>query len=819
MRPLIRLLLLSFFVLPAQKPKAAEPSVATSPEDRTFRVAVHRNSGPFSSVNAQGQPVGFAIDMLAEISRKSGVKLQPVPGWWKGHMEEFRAGKLDVLCGLSPDDANDYEWMDYSISLVTVHAVAFTKQGQPAVSRVADLAGKRIGVMHGSNSLTHLLKSSPPRATLVKYTDIAAFMNGVRSGECDVGVSNNLARGQPHTMDGLESSFLSDLRVNFYMAVRKGDRELLSVLNEGIARSRHDGSYDIHYGNWIGPVEPRKLRATDLRPLLAPVAAVIGVVILIFFWQRYYLKKIERHARVAEEANLAKTRFLATMSHEIRTPMNGIVGMSDLLLSTPLTLEQHDMALTTRQCSESLLRIMNDVLDFAQMESGAISLQSTAFSPAECIESTLTSLAIAAFEKNIEVVQEIEPSAPGAVIGDPARLGQVLLNLVNNAIKFTEQGEIVVAMRRSLQHGGRIRLRFEVRDTGIGITPEEQARIFRPFTQANQGTTRRYGGTGLGLAICRQLVEAMGGSIGVQSTPGSGSTFWIDVPFLPAPSPEAGLLRPDLSGKRVLVVDNLDASLHSIRTELSSCGAVVTTTNRANDALRLARIAQSSGTPFSTALIDQNMPGLSGLEVVRSIRQDRSLARMSIVLMTNLGAVVSDDEIRREGIDGVLCKPLRRAQLLGAVKTLKFSQEPGDANGRNSSGETKSLSVLIVDDNLVNLRVLRRMCERLGCACTEALNGRQAVEAFQREQFAVIFMDCQMPELDGFDATREIRAIEAQPRIAAPGCPPVRIIGVTGNSMAGTRERCIDAGMDEYMTKPVDLDSVARALLSAPRNS
>ena len=192
---------------------------------------------------------------------------------------------------------------------------------------------------------------------------------------------------------------------------------------------------------------------------------------------------------------------------------------------------------------------------------------------------------------------------------------------------------------------------------------------------------------------------------------------------------------------------------------------------------------------------------------------------MSIVLMTNLGAVVSDDEIRREGIDGVLCKPLRRAQLLGAVKTLKFSQEPGDANGRNSSGETKSLSVLIVDDNLVNLRVLRRMCERLGCACTEALNGRQAVEAFQREQFAVIFMDCQMPELDGFDATREIRAIEAQPRIAAPGCPPVRIIGVTGNSMAGTRERCIDAGMDEYMTKPVDLDSVARALLSAPRNS
>lgn len=811
----LSLALLLIVVSPAQATIAetAAPDSNATPQ-ASYRIAVHRNSPPFSQLDAAGRPIGFAAGMLAEIGRKSGVRLEAVPGWWNQHLKDFNEGRIDALCGISPDDARDHEIMDYSIKLVTVHAVAFTLASRAPVTRTADLRGKRIAAMEGSNSLTFLRKSPQPGTTIIAYNRFADFLHALRSGECDIAVSNSLARTGLESAADLQMNFLMDLQVNFYFAVRKGDRRLLSILNEGIARSLHDGSYDELYARWIGPVEPRRITATDLKPFRLPALIVLSAVIAGFFWQRHYVRKIERHAAAAEEANLAKSRFLASMSHEIRTPMNGIMGMTDLLISSHLTREQQEMATTVRQCSDSLLRMMNDVLDFAQMESGKLTLQAAPLSPRDAVEGCLNSLAMAALEKNLELIREIDPGVPAVVLGDSARLGQVLTNLVGNAIKFTETGHVVVRVRPAGTAVGRIKLAFEVQDTGIGITSEEKARLFRPFTQANQSTTRRYGGTGLGLAICRQLVEAMRGEIGIESAPGKGSTFHFTVSFGAADSTRE--TAPDLSGHRILVVEDHAVALAAIRDELTHLGATVTTAGNSVAAERLAREAHLSGSPFSSALIDQNLPETSGLELVRSLRETAELAALPVILMTNLGSVIPELQLAELSINAVLRKPLRRSLLLEEL--LRIPREPGGSNP-NHALPPQDNSLLIVDDNLVNLGVMRAILARLGHECAEAVNGRAAVELFNLRRFPAVFMDCHMPEMDGLEATRRIRALEKQLQARQPDYLPALIIGVTGDSLPATQERCFAAGMDGYLTKPVDRQMIANALAGLNRPS
>lgn len=781
----------------------AEPSAtdsgATAP---SYRIAVHRNSEPFSHLDAAGRPIGFAAEMLAEIGRKSGVRLEAVPGWWNQHLKDFKEGRIDALCGISPADARDHEIMDYSIKLVAVHALAFTLAGKAPVTRTADLRGKRIAAMEGSNALTFLRKANQTGTTIIAYTRFADLLHALRSGECDIAISNTLARTGLETATDLQRNFLMDLQVNFYLAVRKGDRRLLSLLNEGIARSLHDGSYNDLYARWIGPVEPRRITANDLKPYRLPALIVLSAVIAGFFWQRHYVRKIERHAAAAEEANLAKSRFLASMSHEIRTPMNGIMGMTDLLIASHLTREQQEMATTVRQCSDSLLRMMNDVLDFAQMESGKLTLQAAPLSPRDAVESCLNSLAMAALEKNLELVREIDPGVPAVVLGDSARLGQVLTNLVGNAIKFTATGHVAVRVRPAGRSDGKVKLAFEVQDTGIGISPEEGTRLFRPFTQANQSTTRRYGGTGLGLAISRQLVEAMMGEIGFESTRGSGSTFRFTAWFGATGSP--GDSTPVFSGLRILLVDHHPVALAAIRDELSHLGAVVTIAGDSCAAHRLAREAWQGGSPFSATVIEQNLPGTSGLELTRKLREASDLATLPVVLMTHLGSIVSDKQLSQLSIQGILRKPLRRSLLVEELRRVADHPAPVPPPRENS--------LLIVDDNLVNLGVLRATLERLGYPCEEAVNGRAAVDLFTLRNFPVVFMDCHMPELDGFEATRRIRSIENQRQARQPDYEPALIIGVTGDTLPATRERCLSAGMDSYLTKPVDRLLIASAL-------
>ena len=789
---------------------AGTPALAGARD--SYRVAVHRNSGPFSSVGPDGRPVGFAAEMLAEISRRSGVRLEAVPGWWNAHLADFEKGRIDALCGLSPDDERDYAVMTYSIALVTVHTMTFTIAGAPKVNRLSDLRGRRVAVMSGSNSLTFLKQRNEPDVTLVPFTTVKPFFESLRTGECDVAIANTLNQFSAVERQGLDSSFLSDLRVNFYLAVRKDDRRLLSLINEGIAATKQDGTYDRLYAKWIGPVEPRTLSLTDLKPYLIPILILTAAVFGALLWQRHNLRQIERHAKAAEEANLAKSRFLASMSHEIRTPINGIVGMTDLLLATSLNQEQQEMARVTQQCSESLLRMMSDILDFAHMESGKLVLDSIVFDPRKTVETCLTSLAVSAFEKNLELAHDIASDVPTELMGDPLRVGQVLTNLVNNAIKFTPKGDVSVKVSLGPSSGSRFTLRFEVKDTGIGLSKEEQSRLFQPFTQANQTTTRRYGGTGLGLAICRQLVGAMQGEIGLESSPGAGSTFWFTLPFPAAPGSAVAPECPDLRGRRILVVEDHAPTRDSLRRGLAACDATVETAGDAAEALDLCRTRHAAGVPFWLALIDLNLPGVSGLDFIATLRRDTAFAKLPVVLMVNLGTVLPPEMLMSQGVHGMIAKPLRRTQVLGAIAELLPAAAAAGFHAQVAQRPAGTKQVLIVDDSLVNLYVLRRMSERLGLACTEAVNGKLALEAFQQGAFEFVLMDCQMPEMDGFEATRRIRQLERERSAADPAYRPARIIAVTGDAIASTRDACLAAGMDDHLRKPVQIGSLARAL-------
>jgi signal transduction histidine kinase/PleD family two-component response regulator len=492
----------------------------------------------------------------------------------------------------------------------------------------------------------------------------------------------------------------------------------------------------------------------------------------------------------------AKSEFLANMSHEIRTPLNGVIGLTELLLDSPLAEGDREHVVTVRRCGEHLLGVINDILDFSKIEAGKMPIDSIDFEVGAVVEEAAELVAAQAQDRGLELLCDVPSDAARAVTGDPARLRQVLLNLLGNAVKFTERGEVAVEVRLLRETATSVVMRIVVRDTGIGIPQERHAAIFESFTQADGSTTRRHGGTGLGLTICRQLVELMGGRIGLESATGGGSTFWIELALPKAQVESRRAVGADrLTGLQVLMVDDNETNRLILRRTLAAWGCHTVEASAGVEALLRLDEQHAAGTPIRIAILDMHMPEMDGQELARRIQADARFAELPLVLLSSMGALA---DARQMGFAEALAKPVRQATLLRAIlSALGGRVEPRPAEPAPAfRALSERLRVLLAEDNRVNRLVAINMLQRFGCDVDAAETGREAVEAVAAKEYDLVLMDVQMPEMDGFEATAEIRRREA------PG-QRLPIIAMTAHAMHGDQERCLAAGMDDYVAKPV----------------
>jgi len=565
--------------------------------------------------------------------------------------------------------------------------------------------------------------------------------------------------------------------------------EQLTVAADRIAAGEHDTPLDIRGSGEIGAL------ADAFRSMVSQLRSSLSELAL-------QAEELAGARDTALEATRAKSDFLATMSHEIRTPMNGVLGMLELLQGQEMDAEARGYATVAYSSAEALLAIINDILDFSKIEAGKLEIEQIDFELHSMVEEVCALLANRAEVKGVELVCSVDPKAPHSVVGDPTRLRQILLNLMGNALKFTEEGEVVVRATVVGDDGTGVELRFEVEDTGLGISEEAQARLFQAFAQADTSTTRRFGGTGLGLAICRRLVEAMRGDIGVRSRAGEGSTFWFTCRLgISDARPDSGRV-DTLHGRTVLVVDDNETNRSVLKHQLESWGVRVLLAEDGPAALEVLRDGRQGGEVPDIAILDMEMPGMDGIALGKVMKGDPRYGSIPRILLTSVGTLAST-ATREAGFTATLAKPVRQAALFDCM-TKALSPASGatvakvNAPPRASVGDVPSLKLLLVEDNKVNQLVAMAILGKMGHSVQLAENGEEALVAIEAGPFDAILMDCQMPIMDGFQATAAIREREEKDGAERRNI----IIAMTANAMEGDRDRCVQAGMDDYIAKP-----------------
>ncbi|MGH2448079.1 MAG: PAS domain S-box protein [Chloroflexota bacterium] len=736
-----------------------------------------------------------------------------------GWTEDEVVGQPIPFCGADDPEAGLRERALAGQSVTNLELRHQTRDGSPldlsmSVAPVRDVSGGITGVMYVYADIT--ARKQAETALAVERDFAMQVMNAMGQGLAVTDEEGRFEFVNPAyaAMLGLErETLIGGSPFDFTEAADT------KVLQEALKAQR--GGQDATYETRVRSADGNKLFVLNTNVPRWRDGKVVGAIAVVTdLTERKRTEEALSLARdQALEASRLKSEFLATMSHEIRTPMNGIMGMIELLMDTDLDVEQREFVSVVGDSAGSLLSIINDILDFSKIEADKLVLDSTVFDPIGVVEGAAELLASRARERQLSLMTYVDPTIPSQVRGDSGRLRQVLLNLLGNAVKFTERGDVTVKATLEGVEAGAARLRFEVRDSGIGLSEVARQRLFQPFVQADGSTTRKYGGTGLGLAICKRLIEMMGGEIGVDSTEGEGSTFWFTVRLeTTAESGQAQVAPSGLAGARVLVVDRSEASREITRLVLASGDMQVEAVSSGSAALSL--LESSSGNSFGAVVTDLSLSDMDGLELGRAIWSDPDLNRTPVIVLTALDKRGQGEAAVRAGCAAYLTKPAKRQQLVDALAAAILGPDPAAEEpsilyapvADEPDGTRSGALILLVEDNPNNQLMALRQLEKLGHDVHIVSDGRQAVVtlASGSHNYGAVFMDCQMPVMDGFTATREIRKAEVTSGRHVP------IIAMTANAMSGDRERCIEAGMDDYVAKPISrhvlMDALARWL-------
>ncbi len=653
---------------------------------------------------------------------------------------------------------------------------------------------------------------APLRKTLMLEKVTEQFADGIAVTDLEGKiVFANRAWGEMH---GHVPEELIGRQIVCFHTTSQVDDEFLPVFNDACATGLSIG--EIGHKHKDGRIFPT---LTAISQMYDEKGSVFGMIHSVqdITGQKQNELELKQAKQDAEAANASKSIFLANMSHEIRTPLNGVMGVLNLMLSTELDKEQLDLVQTGKNSADNLLTVISDILDFSKIEAGKLDMEEIEFDLHNTVQEVVKLPAINSHSKGLEFACFIHPDVPSRLIGDPGRLRQIILNLTNNAIKFTSKGEIVVRVGLEDETETDARVRFEVSDTGIGISRDKQATIFEAFQQSDTSTTRVFGGTGLGLSISSKLVEMMNGKIGVQSTPGQGTSFWFTARFAKQPGmvDESDVLPASIAGKRFLIVDDNKTNLDILGGYLSAWGCGYDAAQSGATAIDLMHAVAKVNAPFDAAIIDMLMPGMDGLELGRRIKNDSALKETRMVMLTSLGLRGDAARMKEVGFNAFLNKPVKRAQLFDCLITL-FSHQSSNETSKPlqlitqhalQENKYKNIRILIAEDNLINQKIASRMLEKLGFKTAVANNGKEAISMLEQRDYQLVLMDRQMPVMDGFEATRLIRSDESRVRDRQ-----VPIIALTATAMKGDKESCLQVGMNDYVAKPIDPQALLAAI-------